>query len=200
MIKSCATSNKILFTGAHIILAVRNAEKGKKAADKIRELHKTAEVTVKLLDMSELSSIRDFANQILNEHDSLDVLVNNAAVIYQPYTKTLEGFEQTLVVNYLGKPTNNINCPNWNCNFHTGPFLLTHLLLPLLNKGENGRIINVSAMAHYNGKLSLSDLNLEKTFNEKDAFSQSKLALTIFTKYLATLLKSLCFHCVLSGK
>lgn len=61
--------------------------------------------------MSELSSIRDFATQILNAHNSLDVLVNNAAVIYQPYTKTPEGFEQTLVVNYLGKLTNNTGCP-----------------------------------------------------------------------------------------
>lgn len=105
-------SYKFEFTGAHIILAVRNAEKGKKAADKIREIHKTAQVTVKLLDMSELSSIRDFATQIVNEHNSLDVLVNNAAVIYQPYTKTPEGFEQTLVVNYLGKLTNNTGgCP-----------------------------------------------------------------------------------------
>lgn len=71
-----------------------------------------------------------------------------------------------------------------------GPFLLTHLLLSVLNKSDNGRVINVSALAHFNGKLKLDDLNSEKNFNEKDAFAQSKLALTMFTKYMAQIYKS----------
>lgn len=61
--------------------------------------------------------------------------------------------------------------------------------MPVLNKSDNGRVINVSALAHYNAKLKLDDLNSELNFNEKDAFAQSKLALTVFTKYMAQLYK-----------
>lgn len=69
----------------------------------------------------------------------------------------------------------------------TGPFLLTHLLLPLLNVSKNGRVINVSASAHFNGDISLDSLSLEKGFTVKDSFAASKLALTIITKHMARL-------------
>lgn len=68
-----------------------------------------------------------------------------------------------------------------------GPFLLTHLLLPLLSKSDNGRVINVSASAHFNGHISIEKLNTEKGFAVKDSFAASKLALTIFTKHMARL-------------
>ncbi|KAL1488063.1 hypothetical protein ABEB36_015431 [Hypothenemus hampei] len=165
------TAKNLASRGGRIILAIRNAEKGKRALEKIKQNYPDAEVIVRLLDMGEISSIKNFVLQLFKDYEKIDILINNAAVIYQPYRKTVDGYEATLMINYLG------------------PFLLTHLLLPLLNKSENGRIINVSAMAHYNGKLHMDDLNMEKQYNEKDAYSQSKLALTIFTKYLASLLK-----------
>ncbi|CAG9764488.1 unnamed protein product [Ceutorhynchus assimilis] len=165
------TAKDLASRGAHIIMAVRNAEKGKRALEKIKENYKKSQVTVKLLDISEMDSIRNFVDQIEVEYEKIDVLINNAAVIHQPYTKTIDGNELTIATNYLG------------------PFFLTHLLLPMLNKSEHGRIINVSAMAHFNGKLKVEALNMNKdNYNEADAYSQSKLALTIFTKYLATLL------------
>lgn len=68
-----------------------------------------------------------------------------------------------------------------------GPFLLTHLLLPLLNKSENGRVINVSASAHFNGNITIDNENTKKGLNVKDSFAASKLALTIITKHMARL-------------
>lgn len=91
-----------MILGAYIILAVRNAEKGKHALEEIRSIHKYAVVTVKLLDISDISSIRNFVDQIQTECDKIDVLINNAGVIYQPYVKTVDGNELTLVTNYLG--------------------------------------------------------------------------------------------------
>nr|AEE61564.1 unknown [Dendroctonus ponderosae] len=171
------TAKNLAARGAHVVLAVRNEERGKRAQKELKKLYTNASIDVKLLDISSVASIRSFAHDIQTSYPKVDVLINNAAVIYQPFIKTPEGNELTLATNYLG------------------PFLLTHLLLPLLNKSLNGRIINVSAMAHYSGKLRLDDLNMEKDYNEKDAFSQSKLALTIFTKYLATLLDNTRIHC-----
>lgn len=171
------TAKNLAARGAHVILAVRNAEKGKRAMSEIQQLDTRAKLTVKLLDISEMTSIKDFVAEIKTEFGKVDVLINNAGVIYQPYRRTIDGHELTLVINYLG------------------PFLLTHLLLPLLNASENGRIINVSAMAHFHGNLKLEDLNMEKNFNEKDAYAQSKLALTVFTKYLASLLSKTKITC-----
>ncbi|XP_066249535.1 retinol dehydrogenase 13-like [Euwallacea similis] len=173
------TAKNLAARGGQLILAVRNMEQGIRALDKIKETIKTAEITVKWLDISDFSSIRHFVDQIFSEHDKVDILINNAAVVYQPYMKTVDGNEHTVATNYLG------------------PFLLTHLLLPLLNRSDNGRIINISAIAHYNGRLKPGDLtaNTKEIFDEKSAFAQSKLALTIFTKCLATLLKGTKITC-----
>lgn len=84
-----------------------------------------------------------------------------------------------------------------------GPFLLTHLLLNLLSKSDNGRVINLSAVAHLRAKIDVDDLNSEKKFVEIEAFSQSKLALTMFTKHMASLLKRTFFifnkRCLISS-
>lgn len=71
-----------------------------------------------------------------------------------------------------------------------GPFVLTHLLLPLLNKSDNGRVINIAALAHFIGKIDLNDLNNIKSFSVEDAYASSKLCLVLFTKHMASLYKS----------
>ncbi|KAJ8967909.1 hypothetical protein NQ317_018829 [Molorchus minor] len=146
------TAKELAKRGAHIILAIRNAEKGRKAAEQIKKQTPGARVVIKLLDLSDFSVIRDFVDQIKNEYDKIDILINNAGIISHPNRKTVDGNELTFLTNYLG------------------PFLLTHLLLPVLSKSDNGRVINISALAHFNGKLKLDDLNSEKQFNEKGCF------------------------------
>lgn len=171
------TAKDLISRGGHVILAVRNIDKANKIFEGIKKKNEKFKISVIQLDISDFFSIQSFAKRIIEEYEKIDVLINNAAVIFQPFQKTAEGNELTLVTNYLG------------------PFLLTHLLLPLLNKSTNGRIINVSAVAHFTGKLKLDNLNMEKNFNEKDAFAQSKLALTIFTRYLASLLSKTKITC-----
>ncbi|CAH1163562.1 unnamed protein product [Phaedon cochleariae] len=166
------TAKELSKRGAHLILAVRNAEKGAKAIEEIKAINSKANVLVKLLDMSDFGNIRTFVDQIKDEYNKIDILINNAGTISDSHTITQDGNELTFVTNYLG------------------PFLLTHLLLPLLNKSDdNGRVINVSALAHYNGKLKLETINSANNFNNHTAFAESKLALTIFTKHMARLFK-----------
>lgn len=64
------------------------------------------------------------------------------------------------------------------------------MLLPLLNKSDNGRVINIAALAHYIGKIELDDLNNLKGFNVEDAYASTKLCLVLFTKHMASLYKS----------
>nr|XP_023025612.1 retinol dehydrogenase 13-like [Leptinotarsa decemlineata] len=165
-----ATAKELAKRGANLILAIRNAEKGAKALDDIKMIKSDANVIIKILDVSDFCSIRNFVEQLKNEYDKIDILINNAGTICQPPRKTAEGNELTYVTNYLG------------------PFLLTHLLLPLLSKSDNGRVINVSALAHYNGKLNIDTANIGE-YNGNDAFAGSKLALTLFTKHMAQLYK-----------
>jgi NAD(P)-dependent dehydrogenase (short-subunit alcohol dehydrogenase family) len=178
------------FLGATIILAVRNAEKGKKAREVLLKSCPQANAIIKLVDLTDFVSIREFANQLTLEYEKIDALINNAGIIFHPYKRTVDGNEITITTNYFGMPR--CVCALLCLNYFTGPFLLTHLLLNLLSKSDNGRVINLSAVAHLRGKIKLDDLNSEENFVEIEAFSQSKLALTMFTKYMASLLKRNC--------
>ena len=102
----------------------------------------------------------------VENESKIDVLINNAGIGFLEFNKTKEGFETHLVTNYLSH------------------FYLTHLLLPKLKASENGRIINVSAQAHYTGELNLGDLNNEFEYNYNKAFSQSKLALVMMARHM----------------
>lgn len=106
----------------------------------------------------------------------MDILINNAGVTFHPFKRTLDEFETHLQVNYLGH------------------FLLTHLLLPMLNKSKQGRVINVSAHAYSSGKMSIDDplgiTNLAPVFHPRDAFAHSKLAINLWTRKLAKTLSS----------
>lgn len=81
---------------------MRNAEKGKNALKEIKSVNPNANVVVKILDMAEFSNIRDFVKQIFEEYEKIDILINNAGTISQPYKKTADGNEVTFVTNYLG--------------------------------------------------------------------------------------------------
>lgn len=88
--------------GAKVILTCRNALKGKKALEKIKTTVPDAKVEMKILDVSLLTNIREFATQLETECDHIDVLINNAGIIFHPFEKTLEGNELTTATNYLG--------------------------------------------------------------------------------------------------
>lgn len=118
--------------GARVILACRNSLKAEKAVQKIIKKSGNQQVDYQLIDLSDLDSVKDFAKNIHSKIDKLDILINNAGVMGCPDSwKTKQGFDMQFGVNYLGH------------------FLLTHLLLDLIKKTPNSRVVNVSSCVHY---------------------------------------------------
>ncbi|KAM3933997.1 retinol dehydrogenase 14 isoform 1-T1 [Leptodactylus fuscus] len=163
-----ATAAELLRLEARVILACRDPERAEEAARELREeTGDSGEVVVKQLDLSSLTSVRRFCQEIVREEPKLDVLINNAGVFQCPYTKTEEGFELQFGVNHLGH------------------FLLTHLLLGLLKSSAPSRIVVVSSKLYKYGEINFDDLNSEKSYSRSSAYSRSKLANILFTRELA---------------
>lgn len=127
------------------------------------------------LDLTSMQSVIDLADRFLALQQPLNILINNAGIMFAPFSMTSDGFESHLSVNYLG-----------HC-------LLTLKLLPVLNStGLQGsfksRIVNLSSSAHCLAKLWLEDLNCEWIYSPYHAYNQSKLAMIMFTYKLHDLL------------
>lgn len=162
------TARVLANKNATVIIAVRNQEKGEKAAAKIRSGHAEADVAVMLLDLANLASVRAFAAQFQQQYSRLDLLINNAGVMVPPYGKTVDGFELQFGTNHLGH------------------FALTGLLLDLLRRTPGSRIVNVSSNMHKTGRINFDDLNWEnRRYNAWQAYGDSKIANLYFTRELA---------------
>jgi len=149
---------------AEVIIAVRNTRKGEAAMKKIKEQNKNANVSVMVLDLASLESIKKFAAEFKKKYVRLDLLINNAGVMIPPYSKTADGFELQMGTN------------------HFGHFALTGLLMDLLNKTENSRVVNISSAAHKYGSLDFDDLNWEnRRYKAWNAYGDSKIANLYFT-------------------
>lgn len=158
--------------GATVIMAVRNIDKAKTVCEEIIDLHPSAKLAIKKLDLSSLQSIKQFSLEINSEYDHLDILINNAGVMYCPYSKTQDGFEMQMGTN------------------HFGPFALTLQLLPLLSKTPNARIVNTSSLAHLTGNINFDDINWEnRKYKTMQAYADSKIANLYFSYELASKLK-----------
>lgn len=147
---------------AQVIMACRNLTKGENARAEILKEIPSGNLQLMTLDLSDLSSIKEFAQNFQNKLESLDGLINNAGVMALPYCQTKDGFEMQLGTNHLGH------------------FALTGQLLPVLLKTSNSRIVNVSSMAHKFGKMNFEDLMSEKKYEKWTAYGQSKLANLLF--------------------
>lgn len=153
---------------AKVIIAVRNQQKGEKAVNKIKAEHSNADVSVMILDLADLSSVKKFVDEYKNKFDRLDLLINNAGVMMPPYSKTKDGFELQMGTN------------------HFGHFSLTLQLLDVIEKTADSRIINISSMMHNYGNIDLEDINWEKRpYNKSRAYADSKIANLYFTYELA---------------
>ncbi len=145
-----------------VIMACRSIEKAKGAKQRIIEQNPNARLEILKIDLSDLSSVKEFAQLFNEKYTSLDILINNAGVMIPPYSKTKDGFELQMGANYFGH------------------FLLTGLLLDKLEASEKGRIITLSSIAHKSGKINFSDINWEKSYSRGAAYNQSKLACLMF--------------------
>ncbi|KAA3655738.1 MAG: SDR family NAD(P)-dependent oxidoreductase [Chloroflexi bacterium] len=157
------TARALAQKGATVILACRSLPKGETAVSQIRQETPTANLDLMQLDLSDLSSVRQFVQEFKEQYKQLDLLVNNAGVMVPPFTKTKDGFELQFGTNHLGH------------------FALTGQLLDLIIRTPNARVVNVSSMAHKMGQIDFENLNAEKNYNRSGAYGQSKLANLLFT-------------------
>ena len=160
-----ATASDLAETGAQVVMVCRDNVRGKAARDEIASKTKNDSVVLLVADMSSLASVRKLADELTVNHSSLDVLINNAAVFLSSRIVSKEGFEQMFATNYLG------------------PFLLTRLLIPHLERGKPSRIINVTAPS--TTRPNLDDLQGERKFSPLGAFGASKASQLLFTYSLA---------------
>ncbi|KAH3786376.1 retinol dehydrogenase 11-like isoform X3 [Dreissena polymorpha] len=172
---------------ARVILACRDEHKAAATVQKIQEATGNMNVEAHRLDLSLMSSVREFAKSFKGE-EQLDILINNAGVAGIPYMKTVEGFDTCFATNHLGH------------------FLLTNLLLDLLKKSQPSRIVTVSSMAHaWTKEFDVENLNGEKQpwspspGSISQSYFRSKLANVLFTRELAKRLEgtgvtSNCLH------
>jgi NAD(P)-dependent dehydrogenase (short-subunit alcohol dehydrogenase family) len=154
---------------ADVILTVRDHQKGKDALRRIREALPQSKVRYEVLDLASLNSVRAFAARI-NKETKIDLLVNNAGVMSIPKRETTEdGFEKQFGANFLG------------------PFALTLLLLPVLERSSNPRVTMISSGAANMGlkKINFDDLQWERSYNPWKAYCQTKLADLLFMTELS---------------
>ncbi|MBV9720940.1 MAG: SDR family NAD(P)-dependent oxidoreductase [Mycobacterium sp.] len=150
--------------GAHVVLAVRNVDKGKDAVARITAASPGAEVALQELDLTSLDSIRAAARQLRSDHDRIDLLINNAGVMYTPKSNTKDGFELQFGTNHLGH------------------FAFTGLLLDRLLPVAGSRIVTVSSVGHrILADIHFDDLQFERGYNRVRAYGQAKLANLLFT-------------------
>lgn len=150
--------------GARVVLAVRNLDKGKDAAARITAKAPQADVAVQELDLASLQSIRAAAEQLRAAHDRIDLLINNAGVMWPPKSTTKDGFELQFGTNHLGH------------------FAFTGLLLDRLLPVAGSRVVTVSSVGHrIRADIHFDDLQWERSYSRAGAYGQSKLANLLFT-------------------
>ena len=172
-----ATAKGLARLGARVVMVCRSPERGRDAQAEIQAVAERAwpshtdAVDLHIADLGIQEEIFSLGETLRAEYDRLDVLVNNARVLLGSREETPDGIEKTFAVNHLA------------------PFLLTHLLLPLLKEtaGRAGeaRVVTVSSEAHRSVSLNFDDLNAESGYNALRAYGQSKLANILFTHELA---------------
>ena len=161
------TALELAGSGHEIVLHGRSAEKVQRARDMIQRAAPDAVLHTAYADLADLAEVSRMAQDLAARLPQLDVLINNAGVYMTERRLTKDGFEMTLAVNHLAH------------------FLLTKLLLPLLKKSPEPRVLTVSSVAHMSGRIDFDNLNAEQSFDPYHAYANSKLADALFASELA---------------
>lgn len=149
-------------TGMKVVMACRDLNKAEQATNEIRLQVASADLEIMQLDLGSLKSVREFAEAYIQKYNRLDLLINNAGIMIPPFSKTEDGFESQMGVNYFSH------------------FLLTNLLFPVIANTKNARIISLSSIAHERGVIDFDNLHAEKGYSKMKAYQQSKLACLMF--------------------
>ena len=162
-----ATAKMLLEQGHHLLLHGRNPQKLEDVAKTLSSESAGDEIETYVADLSNISNVKKLADEVAEKHDSIDVLINNAGVFKTSETRTKDDLDVRFVVNTLA------------------PFSLTKQLLPLL--GSAGRVVNLSSAAQ--APVNIDALNGREKLDDMGAYSQSKLAITMWTRIMAEELK-----------
>jgi NAD(P)-dependent dehydrogenase (short-subunit alcohol dehydrogenase family) len=156
------------------VLAVRNLDKGKEAARRLELATPGASVSLQELDLTSLESIRSAADDLRSRYDTIDLLINNAGVMFTPKASTIDGFELQFGTNHLGH------------------FALTGLLLDRLLGVEGSRVVTVSSIGHrFVRGIRFDDPQWEREYSRVRAYGQAKLANLLFTYELQRRLRGM---------
>lgn len=156
------TARGLAAHGARVLLACRDLDRGRRAAQRMTSAAPRSSVDVEVLDLADLASVRRFADRVVGGYAGLDVLVNNAGIAGGPRRRTADGFEAHFGTNHLGH------------------FALTGLLLPALRSRPGARVVTLASSVAAQGKINFADLNSERSYRFTSAYSQSKLASLMF--------------------
>jgi retinol dehydrogenase-12 len=166
------TARELARQGAHVVILARNRQKAERTQQAIVAATGNQRVDIVLADLSVQQQVRDVAAQLHDKYSRLDVLVNNAGLMFGSERElSADGYEMTLATNHLG------------------PFLLTSLLLDLLQKSPAARIVNVASMAYRFSKPTLDDLQSEQSYSPVWEYGNTKLWNIMFTQELAKRLR-----------
>jgi NAD(P)-dependent dehydrogenase (short-subunit alcohol dehydrogenase family) len=165
------TALELAKMGATVVMVCRNRAKGEAVQAEIKVASGNPNVDLLVADLSELTEVRRVASEFKQRYTQLHVLINNAGGINSEHQVTHDGLEKTFATNYLA------------------PFLLTDLLLDVLKASAPARIVNVSSVAHTQGRIDFADLQGERRYSFPKAYGQSKLAQLYYTYELADQLK-----------
>jgi NAD(P)-dependent dehydrogenase (short-subunit alcohol dehydrogenase family) len=161
-----AIATRLARAGAELILPVRSAAKGERAAEQIRGATASTKVSMRVLDLSSLESVNTLVLELLGEGRAIKILINNAGVMQPPHRQvTQDGFELQFGTNHLGH------------------FALTLGLLPLLRAGS-ARVTHQTSIAARRGTINWDDLNWERSYDAMKAYTQSKIAVGLFAREL----------------
>ena len=145
--------------GAHVVMAARDPEKTAAAAERVRVSHPSASLEVVPLDLGKLSSVAAAARSVLDRHECVDMLVNNAGVMAMPQRTTADGFEMQFGVNHLG---------HWALTAH---------LLPALLRAPAARVVTVTSTARHRARrLDPADPHLRRNYGPWASYARSKMA------------------------
>lgn len=163
----------ILATNGHqVYFTARNEAKGRETIEDLKKTIPQAKIDFLVGDLSSVSDVKKIATELQTKLEKLDILINNAGSYTHEKTLTQDGLEQQLVINYY--------VPRYFCE----------ALLPLLEKSEKGRIVNVTSRMHLKGSTNLDDLYYAKTkYSGFNAYAQTKLLVTAFTQFFAEKIK-----------
>jgi NAD(P)-dependent dehydrogenase (short-subunit alcohol dehydrogenase family) len=161
------TARSLAEMGATVVIVGRNPEKGAAVVESLKVGIGNHRIEFMLADLSLMEHIHELARRFKDNHERLDVLVNNVGIVSYKREETSEGLEKTLAVNHLG------------------PFLLTNLLIDRLVSSAPSRIVNVSSGMHKAAKLDLDDIQNKRKYSGMKVYGQTKLMNVLFTYELA---------------